>query len=68
MHLMWKATSLDLNTPNVDYLCLDSLWAMCLQPNGKKIQMTQEIFTIIMDDAKTFCLGFLLSTIFRCFI
>jgi hypothetical protein len=62
MHLKWKACSLDLNTPNVDYLCFDSLgftifWATYLQSNGEKIQMIQEIFNTIVNDAKASCLS-----------
>jgi hypothetical protein len=58
-----EACSLDLNTPNVDYLCFDSLgfpifWATHLQSNGEKIQMTQEIFTTIVNDTKAF--GFII--------
>jgi hypothetical protein len=62
MHLKWKATSLDLNMPNVDYLCFDyigfTLWATHLQSNGEKIQVTQKIFSTLVDDAKASCSSF----------
>jgi len=51
-------TSLDLNTLGVKYLWFDSLnsifWAMYLNTHGKKIHVTWEIFTSIVEDANTF--------------
>jgi hypothetical protein len=43
VHLKWKASSLDLNTSSVGFLCFDyagfTLWATSLDAHGQKIHV-----------------------------
>jgi len=59
VHLKWRATSFDLNMPEVEYLCFEPLgytfWATCLNVNGKKVQVAQKIFGNLVENAKASC-------------
>jgi hypothetical protein len=53
------AISLDFNTLEVEYLCFEpsshTFWATCLNVIGKKVQVTQEIFGHLVENAKVSC-------------
>jgi hypothetical protein len=67
MHLQWKANSLDLNALGVEYLCFESscysFWVTCLNDHGGKIQLSRNIFSSLVDVAKSSCSCFSLETI-----
>jgi hypothetical protein len=67
VHLKWKANSLDLNTLGVEYLCFESLgysfWVTCLNDHGENIQISREIYSSLVDVAKSSCSCFYLQII-----
>ncbi len=62
MHLKWKTNSLDLDTLGGEYLAFDSsnytFWATCVNATSEKVQVTQKVFTNLMEDAKSSCSSF----------
>jgi hypothetical protein len=58
VHLKWKTISLDLNALG-EYLAFDSsnytFWATCVNAIGEKVQVTWEVFTNLVEDAKSSC-------------
>ncbi len=69
MQMKWKASSLDLNTLGVEYLCFGyacfSFLGYILNAHGQKIQVSHEIFNGPMDVIKASCLGFFVWTHFE---
>ncbi len=66
VHLKWKTSSLDINTHGNEYnLAFDSsnytFWATYVNVINEKVQVTQKVFTNLVEDAKSSCLGFFLS-------
>jgi hypothetical protein len=62
VHIKWKTNSLVLNTLSGEYLAFDSsnytFWVMCINAIGEKVQVTWEVFTNFVEDAKSSFSGF----------
>jgi hypothetical protein len=62
VHLKWKTNSLKFNTFGGEYLVFDSsnytFWATSINAIGEKVRVTHEVFTNLVEDAKSSCLGF----------
>jgi hypothetical protein len=64
VHLKWKTISFDLDTFGSEYLAFDSscytFWATCVNAIDEKVQVTWKVFINLVEDAKSWCLGFFL--------
>jgi len=64
---------LDLNTLDVEYMCLNSVGfafkATCLNAHDENIQMSENILDALVDVVKAFCscLKTMFNLIFECF-
>ncbi len=74
LNLKWKTSSLDISTHGSEYnLAIDSsnytFWATYVNAIGEKLQVTQKVFSNLMEDAKSSCLGFFLPfSLCLCFL
>jgi len=74
MHLKWKTNSLDINTHGGEYnLAVDSsnytFWATYVNAIGENVQVTQKVFTNLVEDVKSSCSNFFLPfSLCLCFL